>query len=573
MNSSLRLLLEDFLGLMREDGELDAFLPLLMVGMGHEVIYRAQKGVRQYGVDITSVGPGELGEPTLYMWLVKRGDIGRKDWDTGPQSIRQSMEEVADVYLQTHVAPQYLGLPKKLLVVTNGDFDSTLVLNIAAYLKTWQRTHRCKVETINGSRLAALTEENLLDENVLATEHRKLLRRMLANVGSPELCIDTGRMLVDALVEIAARTDGTAGAQRKRRLMAFRGIRTALRVLTVWAEHEENLTAPYHLSEYAVLRFWASFHPDGAVVDADIRQELAELLFQLGEVALKYHLKLREHYRVQNALALAYPDSLLVSGRAFSELGRLSLQGLLWAFFAVDAQDALAEHYARFYIDCVVSLLASHECTQSPPYDHNSVDVHLALLLLMVGRREVNAMNYVAALATRLNFVAGPNRYAPLNASFEDALRLRREGGEVDEEFISISTLIPILLVWAAALGLDDAYQGLRKDIAPKMSAATFNLWSSDVGFDAAVADPRKLHGHGVGEALQVIDENPAELLERLHKPTPGVQSIEEAPWYKARLTLIPLLAAMHWRMQVPREMLVKHVSAVAGLAPDSGLP
>ena len=110
MTDSLRLLLEDFLGLMREEGELDVYLPLLMSAMGHEVVYRAQKGPRQYGVDICSVGRDEDGVRKLFLWLVKCGDIGRQDWNSGPQSVRQSIDDVGDVYLHSHVAPQHAGL-------------------------------------------------------------------------------------------------------------------------------------------------------------------------------------------------------------------------------------------------------------------------------------------------------------------------------------------------------------------------------------------------------------------------------------------------------------------------------
>jgi len=110
MTDSLRLLLEDFLGLMREEGELDAFLPLLMSSMGHEVVYRPQKGPRQYGVDIVSVGKDEDDVEKLFLWLVKCGDIGRADWNSGPQAIRQSIDDVGDVYLTSHVAPEHKAL-------------------------------------------------------------------------------------------------------------------------------------------------------------------------------------------------------------------------------------------------------------------------------------------------------------------------------------------------------------------------------------------------------------------------------------------------------------------------------
>lgn len=139
MTPSLRLLLEDFLGLMREEGELDVFLPLLLSAMGHELVYRAQKGPRQYGVDISSVGKDEDGKKKLFLWLVKRGNIGRRDWDSGEQSIRQSMEDVGDTYLTSHIAPQHSKLPRKLVVLTNGDFNAALNLTMSSYLKAWSK--------------------------------------------------------------------------------------------------------------------------------------------------------------------------------------------------------------------------------------------------------------------------------------------------------------------------------------------------------------------------------------------------------------------------------------------------
>ncbi len=150
MTDSLRLLLEDFLGLMREEGELDVFLPLLMSAMGHEVVYRPQKGPRQYGVDIASVGPDSDGQTKLFLWLVKCGDIGRSDWDTGPQSVRQSINDVGDIYLRSHIAPEHKTLKRKLLIVTNGDFSANLNETIAAFLEDWSRRKKVATEQVNG---------------------------------------------------------------------------------------------------------------------------------------------------------------------------------------------------------------------------------------------------------------------------------------------------------------------------------------------------------------------------------------------------------------------------------------
>jgi hypothetical protein len=58
----------------------------------------------------------------------------------------------------------------------------------------------------------------------------------------------------------------------------------------------------------------------------------------------------------------------------------------------------------------------------------------------------------------------------------------------------------------------------------------------------------------------------PAEFLSLLATPLAGVASIERSAWYQFRAAYIPLLAALHWRLQVPREMLVKQAIAVSTL-------
>ena len=564
MTPSLRLLLEDYLGLMREEGELDVYLPLLLSAMGHELVYRAQKGTRQYGVDISSVGKDEDGKKKLFLWLVKCGDIGRRDWDSGEQSIRQSINDVSDTYLGTHVAPQHARLAKKLVVLTNGDFNAAVGLTIASYLKKWSTQNRIEAETCNGSRLAAWTERYLLDEHVLPPRGRALLRRMLANVGAPELSVSVGRTLIEELVSGAKGPAKSAASRRKRQIMALRGIRTALSVLKVWAQKERNQLAPYQLAEFAVLCVWAGLHKDLQKGNRDVASEFANLLFQLADIAEAYHELVQPYYVTQNAFATALPDSLLVTDVVFKELGRLGLQGCIWALYATEGKSAVAENLANVYVNRLLALLASHTCSQSPAYDHHSVDIHAALLLLIIGNRRSEAMQWLANLAMRLAHVGKAPKYWPLSAPFEDALAIRHGYEEPSEEYRSTSTLLPVLLLWTALLGMKDVYLFIRDTVLPLVPKTTLNFWSSDHGFDELVADPLTLQRHGVGEGVLNVPAEPADFLSEMSAVLPGIESIEQAGWYVLRAAYIPLLAALHWRLQVPREMLVKHAVAVA---------
>jgi hypothetical protein len=568
MTTSIRLLLEEFLGLMREEGELDVFLPLLLSAMGHEIVYRAQKGPRQYGVDILSIGAEpEGGGKKLFMWLVKRGNLGRTDWSTTNQSIRQSIEDVGDVYLRSHIVPQHKRLPKKLVVLTNGDFASALTETIAGYFERWSRVHAVETMMVNGSTLAAWAETFLLDEHLLPSETRATLRRMLVNVSAPELSVSFGRELVVEYLRSAKVPAATKGQTRKRLLVGLRGVRTALAVLYQWGASEENLTAPYRLSEYAVLAVWSEFHEAFLAGDPDVGREFRALLEQWCAIALAYHGRVAPFYAVQDAFSLARRDALLVSQTAFSELGRLGLQVLYWGFVSTNAPEA--ESAAHHYVEFLEALLQSHSCTGTPAFDRHAADIHVALLALLVANRRDAAKKWVQTLSVRLGYAASMRQYWPMVASFEDALSVR--AGEADDlqEFMATSTLVPILLTWSAVLDQRDVYDFLRSKVLPKISGTTLNFWDAEAGYDWLLADEQKLSEHGVGVSAQPVPEQTSDFLVTACKPVEGVESIEKSAWYRAGLAFVPLMASLHWGLQIPREMLVRHAIALAGWRPE----
>lgn len=79
----MRLVIREYLRMLKESGELDEFLPELLLKMGFILTSKAQKGVRQGGVDIAAVGKDITGQDTLLLLVVKCGNITRSNWDNG----------------------------------------------------------------------------------------------------------------------------------------------------------------------------------------------------------------------------------------------------------------------------------------------------------------------------------------------------------------------------------------------------------------------------------------------------------------------------------------------------------
>lgn len=561
MKDTLQLLVADYLSLMKESGELDAFMPLLIAGMGHQVLHTAQRGVREQGVDMASVARNDDGRKTLFMWVLKCGNIGRSEWNVGPQSIRHSLDDLVDVYMRGNIPPEHKKLPRKAMVVTNGEFSSNVLPNMTGHFESMKERYGLEVVAINNSVLAAWTVDHLFDEHILPAERRMLFRRVLANVSQPDLCIGIGRQLIDALVADLPVTEGSQGSRKKRTLLALRGVRAVLSALTLRGAAEENLLAPYRLSEYAVLAVWSKLHAELAgAATSDNAKEFGRMLGETMSVAARYHERLDSYYQTQDAFAYVLPDHLFVSKRIFEEAGRLGLQGCFWAWHSRSSGEDVGMHWA--YARRLTWLLETHSGLQLPAFDHQATDIHLALLLLAITGHMEEAKSWVSALCQRLGAARSKREHWPTVQTLEQQLQVRFNFEEPTDDGMSSSTLIPILLLWTAALGIDDGYQFLREKLIPDTRWSTPNFWSPDTGYDSLLANPRALASHGVGEALAFVPEQPDEYLARMSKALPGVEPIASADWFKAKFPFIPMLAALHWELQVPREMLVQQAVA-----------
>jgi hypothetical protein len=144
----MKLVIREYLSMLKESGELDILLPDLLLAMGLKPLSKAQVGVRQYGVDIAAKGL-DLDDVNktdkLFLLTVKQGHLSRQNWDSDKiQDLRPSLNEILDVYLNKCVDIDCKNLPKKIIVCCNGDIKQDVELNWQGYKE--QRSKQGKIE-------------------------------------------------------------------------------------------------------------------------------------------------------------------------------------------------------------------------------------------------------------------------------------------------------------------------------------------------------------------------------------------------------------------------------------------
>src|SRR5262245_35805618 len=91
----MKLLLRDYLSLLRDRGELDAMLPDLLTQMGLTVVKVARRGESEQGKDIVAIKQ-TAGQPELWILVVQQGDLTESRWQ-GLGGMRMDTENALDV--------------------------------------------------------------------------------------------------------------------------------------------------------------------------------------------------------------------------------------------------------------------------------------------------------------------------------------------------------------------------------------------------------------------------------------------------------------------------------------------
>ncbi len=283
----MKLVISEYLRSLKERDELDRLLPNLLLEMGYVPVSRPQIGNRQYGVDIAARGKNaETGEDELLLLVVKQGDIGRGEWNGGNQSVRQSIDEIFDVYLKSHLEPQDKNRSIRIILATSGDLKQTIQSNWSGFVSDNQE--KACIKFWGADDIAILIEKHLLDEHIFLDEDRRHLRRALALSGDSEYSRQDLHHLFMRILDLNDRGQLTEEAKTGKALLkALQIVNLSAQMFAHWALRDDGDTRQGLLAiERAVLWSWHRIQ----LVDEDSKKmRLQRLLKLCGNIIIAFH--------------------------------------------------------------------------------------------------------------------------------------------------------------------------------------------------------------------------------------------------------------------------------------------
>lgn len=203
----MKLIIREYLGSLKERGELDAVLPDLLSQLGLNVFSRPGRGTRQDGVDVGAVGSLDGDIEKVYLFSIKPGDLTRRDWSSdSPQSLRPSLNQILDAYIPHRLPAEHRGKDIVICIAIGGDVQEQVRPDLTGYFAQNSKANISFAEW-NGDKLATYIQSCFLREDLLPEQARSHLRKSLAMLDEPEISYDHFASLIRALSGVDALTD------------------------------------------------------------------------------------------------------------------------------------------------------------------------------------------------------------------------------------------------------------------------------------------------------------------------------------------------------------------------------
>jgi len=481
----MKLVLSQYIRSLKERDEFDRLLPDLLLAMDYVPISKPQGGVRQFGVDAAAVGTAQDGVQELLLLVIKRGDIDRKTWDSGEQSVRPSLNEVLDVYLRTHVQPAHSNLRKKIILASTGDLKQEVQPNWDGYIT--ENAARASFDFWGADHIAVLVERHMLDEHIFSAESRTDLRKALALAAEIEY---DQKDLHRLFCRLLGFSDDGKLAKPSTKLELIKSLRItnlSTQIYSKWSEDEGNLKQSLVASERAVLWSWHRIQLEQPDKRAQYYEPFLDIWRSYKDVAHRYFDKLQRHLRVQDGLSGYCGENAEFALVTFEQIGIIATIGLSQIFVATDEAGAIHNlQNAMVVADALAALISNNPVSGSPRLDGNVIDITLALILLAATDHLTEAAKWLEELVTRLDYTFKIKRNFPISTDSVDDLADSTVGDDdgLQSQLMKTSWLLATLAGWSIILERNDVYDVLSRNTKTQYPEVCLQLWhpTEDVG-------------------------------------------------------------------------------------------
>ena len=455
--------------------------------MGYTTHNNPRTGNRQYGVDIRA----QKGKEIL-LCVVKQGNISRTVWDSDPNAVRQSLDEIWDCYFNM-ICSDIIHKKITVAVITNGMMDEAVGPNWNGYVKNhsqW-KSHSVNIEFWNIDVITEKVQKYLFNECVFDKDMQSLLRRAMYYTEE----VDYKKEYYESLIDIfIGKLD--INKSRKEYKKVTSGLLLASQMIAQNASEQGIYRIGIMVTEYCIIRFWKYILENQLFNKKRYFELLYDFLRQYEKWNDLYHQNIKCCFEEKNILYVMEPLEQRI--KIYEVLGYLTS----YAYYLNERSSIINSYKSKQTHIMNTIVLIFNNCPQVyyPAYDNDiSTLSMLYRLLLKYGNKEDIHNLLMSQCYTLLELYSYEKKYPSPVDSFEDAVNI--ELGLTAEKY-EVSGFWGTMLSWIALLDYEDVYNRICKFVSSNLSTVTKCIWIQNSNEESLFYDKYAMQNSGAGYAV-----------------------------------------------------------------------
>ncbi|MCU1113194.1 hypothetical protein JAK74_05170 [Stenotrophomonas maltophilia] len=427
------------------------------------------------------------------MFTIKPGDLTRFDWNASAQAVRQSLEEILEVYIPNRLPDEYRNDPVVVCVVIGGAMSETVREIFTGFCRK-HRSERVQFSEWNGERLAGMLMSGNHGESIIVRALRSPLQKSIAMVDFPD---NSERHFKELASLIKNAADDDAGLIR-----AALQINVCAWMIYAWCRQSGNLESALRASEVSLITLWSlACKAEGGPVKGRMRQSFSrsvEMHLQVFETFFEGRIRPVMNSPDWLARAVGSRSPVDASLMGYRLLGRCAIAGLWRRWLEDEGRSVAGFRDAASYLTDVVDIWEQNPVLALPIADFQSASVGCVMLLSAACRNEDSRLaTIVGEMIARLNFaLVTRTRYPTVFTSYSDlAMHPRDKDDRYFERAGGGSTLVPLVALFCHARGLATELDMLSETIGKHWPKASLQLWMADTSSEDGLLQELDSHG------------------------------------------------------------------------------
>jgi hypothetical protein len=470
----MKLILRDYISTLKEENELEGLLNNILFLDNYKEIISPQKGIRQHGVDLSCKKNN-----ISYLFVIKQGNIDRNTWNGNRNSVRQSLDEIQDVYLQQNKNI----LAKKVIVIlcTNGEILQEVKQDWDGYILR-NNNENLSFSFWGLNELTNLTFDLIPNEYIIDQNKMTLLRKTLYFSNEYDNDLRYFKKLLNNILSELTNLNKKS-REYKKSLCLYRLV--SKMCSNEYIKNNNNRTA-IRINELSMTFFWGFIIKNKRFqknYESTILIDIAKEYEYANECYLKNIMKIAKYkpsFNIYNPIEYVM--------LFYESIGYLCTYTFYLLYYYKETKEKEIKENERI----ITTLLNNNPSAWCYPlYDLNSIEINCMLnMYYLIDKKK--CIDIIKCIISRLLLKMENSNYHPIEIeNYDKAVSL--EFGDDIGDFES-TNLIYCLLEWLTIFQEKEEINNVIDFLTNKYKNLTFNPWTITKDEEIAYLEKKDYH-------------------------------------------------------------------------------